>query len=232
MHQTQKFKKKNCFITDFNFNSTLGSQATPIGRLIKELAKSRRILLVDEFFTTKMCSGCNLSGIGTRHSRMFDNPTASTLSHGYTLRSTSALQIKTTVPPQRHKNHPTCAMATCRRTIEPADMKERRERREEKRAILFPPDPGRPTRRSFDLLSVAIHGIRHCVHCGRFWNRDLNAARNIGWVFIGVWMEGERPAHLQRPSVSTSTVYASEKLFLHPFSLPQMQFTISRKRKQ
>jgi len=37
------------------------------------------------------------------------------------------------------------------------------------------------------------------VHCGRFWNRDLNAARNIGWVFLGTWLDGRRPVRLLGP---------------------------------
>jgi len=72
---------------------------------------------------------------------------------------------------------------------------------------LRPPDPGggaggaaaaaAPNR--FNPLRAAIHGLKQCVHCGRFWNRDLNAARNIGWVFLGTWLDGRRPVHLLAP---------------------------------
>jgi len=74
---------------------------------------------------------------------------------------------------------------------------------------LRPPDPGGgvggaaaaeaavPNR--FNPLRAAIHGLKQCVHCGRFWDRDLNAARNIGWVFLGTWLDGRRPVHLLGP---------------------------------
>jgi len=78
-------------------------------------------------------------------------------------------------------------------------MRLRREAREAKQA-LFPPDPGDSMRRrrNFDPLAVAIHGLKQCIHCGRYWNRDVNAARNIGWVFVSMWLQGERSVHLQR----------------------------------
>jgi len=187
------------------FNTSMkGSQATPIGRLIKELAKRRRIVLVDEYFTTQMCSGCNLSGIGPRHSRMFhkNEITAVSCGYAYGLRSKSTLCIhKTNISTKiHHVKHLTRAMASFKRTCEPAAMRARRINREAQRTILFPPDPGKSAQRPFDPLSAPIHGLKQCTHCMRFWNRDWNAARNIGWVFFGLWFEGERPVHLRRQS--------------------------------
>jgi len=188
--------------------SMKGSQSTPIGRLIKELAKRRRIVLVDEYFTTQMCSGCNVSGIGPRHSRMFHKHEITAVSCGYAygLRSKSTLCIqKPSISTKiHHVNHPTRAMASFKRTCESASMRARRIDRETQRAILFPPDPGKPARRPFDPLSAPLHGLKQCTHCRRFWNRDLNAARNIGWVFFGLWFEGVRPVHLRRHSKRVS----------------------------
>ena len=181
-----------------------GTQATPIGRLIKELAKKRRIVLVSEHFTTQMCSGCNLSGMENGIAVCLGNHlqgSPSLPSHARALHKTSSLRMRPYVVSTKasHVNHPTCAMASFLRTCEPVRMRLRREAREVKQA-LFPPDPGdsRRRRRNFDPLIVAIHGLKQCIHCGRYWNRDVNAARNIGWVFVSMWLQGERSVHLQR----------------------------------
>jgi len=218
-------EKKDTIIVlgDATFATSMkGTQATPIGRIIKELAKVRRIVLVGEYFTTQMCSGCNLSGIGNRHSKMYDrSPSSSKPSHSYSLRSTSNLVLRSSKASTKthHVNHPTCPMTSFRRTIEPTLMREKRIRRENKRTILLPPDPGdsKPSCRKFDPLLAPIHGLKQCTHCGRFWNRDFNAARNIGWVFIGLWMSGIRPAHLSH-FVKPVSVITTTTSFLHFFS--------------
>jgi hypothetical protein len=83
------------------------------------------------------------------------------------------------------------------------------------------------------LLSYDCLFLRLLFHiAGRFWNRDLNAARNIGWVYIGVWLHGVRPVHLRRPSGPVSAASAGEASLLHPVSPPSTKSTASRKRKQ
>ena len=223
-------EKKDTVIVlgDATFATSMkGIQSTPIGRIIKELAKVRRIVLVGEYFTTQMCSGCNLSGIGNRHSKIYDKSSYCKPIHSYSLRSTSNLVLRSSKVSTKahHVNHPTCSMSSFRRTVEPTSMREKRIRRvhlENKRAIPprnnhnnndlpDPGDPG-PSRRKFDPLSAPIHGLKQCTHCRRFWNRDFNAARNIGWVFIGLWISGERPMHLRRFSKQISTIpFSSEK---------------------
>ena len=42
-----------------------------------------------------------------------------------------------------------------------------------------------------------IHGLMQCRNCNRMWNRDVNAAINIGMVFESLWRHGIRPLHLQ-----------------------------------
>jgi len=228
-------EKKDTIIVlgDATFATSMkGTQATPIGRIIKELAKVRRIVLVGEYFTTQMCSGCNLSGIGNRHSKMYtkSSSTSSIPSHSYSLRSTSNLifrSFKMSIK-AHHVNHPTCSMSSFRRTVEPTAMRKKRICRthlENKRHNINkndPPDPGDPgpSRRKFDPLSAPIHGLKQCTHCGRFWNRDFSAARNIGWVFIGLWISGDRPMHLRRFSKQIPTIsLSSEKnSFSHFFS--------------
>jgi len=227
-------EKKDTIIVlgDSTFATSMkGSQATPIGRIIKELAKVRRIVLVGEYFTTQMCSGCNLSGIGNRHSKMYDKSSSDYKpSHSYSLRSTSNLILRSSkLSTKAHRaNHPTCSMSSFRRTVEPISMREKRIRCENKRAISpynnknDPPDPGDtgPSCRKFDPLSASIHGLKQCTHCRRFWNRDFNAARNIGWVFISLWISGDRPMHLRRfyKKISTIPLSSENNSFSHFFS--------------
>jgi hypothetical protein len=244
--------------------SMKGTQATPVARLIKEIAKVRRVVLVNEYFTTQMCSGCNLQGLGERSSAQCDKARADGCTR-YPLRSNSMLKRKDLSPSKKpnHLAHPTISMQSLYRTCETRAMRERRERIQGKAAkwILRPPDPGGPARpdvsmmaeephmsraSSYNPLSRPIHGLKQCVHCGRFWvrattpiqpevgffgfishslcvcctcvqNRDLNASRNIGWVFIGMYMCGARPPHLQRhgqrslhPDTSSSSSLTSQ----------------------
>ena len=194
--------------------SVKGAQSTPIGMLVKELSRVRRVVLVNEYFTTQMCSGCNLYGVGEASSRFASNmlcKSAVLAGEGArvaeTLGEASRLEF---LPPsakfrqkKNHLHHPTLSMASFFRTVEPAHERIRRE----KRALRPPEAPPfaneartranqqqqqqYPTRR-------AIHGLKQCLHCGRYWERDYGAARNIGWVFIGLWVCGVRPPHLRR----------------------------------
>jgi transposase len=38
-----------------------------------------------------------------------------------------------------------------------------------------------------------IHAVKMCRHCSTTWNRDLNAARNIGHIFERIRESGVRP---------------------------------------
>jgi len=195
--------------------SMRGSQTSPVGLLIKEIAKRRRVVLVDEYFTTQMCSGCHLGGLrcGHHQHQVFPAQVPAKLS---SLRPTSSLRFLGT--PKNffilHPKHPTRAMANFARTSVPAAMQVRLDARKAKQEVfanlmvargLRPPDPGGGAAgaggapNQFNPLRGAIHGLKQCVHCGRFWGRDLNAARNIGWVFLGAWLDGLRPVHLRRP---------------------------------
>jgi len=195
-----------------------GSQSTPVARLIKEVAKVRRVVLVNEYFTTQMCSGCHLEGLFNLDLNLppplppppLPQPTtpaspAKKMEIVYPLRSNSTLRHKFYPPSKKtnHLFHPTTAMTSFVRTVEPKAMRLRREEKEKKRLLLPPPDPGEGVvhvTRNIDPLSRSIHGLKQCSHCGRYWHRDENAARNIGWVFIGEWLTGMRPLHLRRHS--------------------------------
>jgi len=54
-----------------------------------------------------------------------------------------------------------------------------------------------------------VHGLKQCVHCGRYWNRDVSAARNIGWCFLSLCLTGQRPPHLRRPISKKQRVLSS-----------------------
>jgi len=57
---------------------------------------------------------------------------------------------------------------------------------------------------------MCVYGyLDYPTDCGRFWDRDLNAARNIGWAFMGWWFSGERPPHLRRPPPPSLTLSVS-----------------------
>jgi hypothetical protein len=178
-----------------------GAQATPVGYLVSELAKVRRVVLVDEYYTSQMCSGCNLSGVGSASSALPAD--AGCIHKQHPLRDLSGLvnQNHTTTAKSAAKNHPTLPMATFRRTSEPAREQKRNKARlaSQARVNFFPPRPGRRWH------SNKIRGLLQCRHCGTYWDRDFVAACNIGWVFIGLWVAGERPAHLRRPLKSSPT---------------------------
>ena len=78
-----------------------------------------------------------------------------------------------------------------------------RKREEVARGVLH---ESRPNSVTFCFVSIryvlcvccSLDGLKQCVHCGRYWNRDVGAARNIGWVFVGLWVSGIRPSHLRR----------------------------------
>jgi len=192
--------------------SMKGSRSTPIRLLVRELSKVCRVVLVDEYFTTQMCSGCNLVGVGSASSPVFTNkcdaekdPSESKqpLRPASGLRRCFASPIQTSKP--HHVHHPTITMASFKRTHEPAHELRRREQQESRRAakiIAYPPlaavFDNSNQKRKYSPTSTVIHGLKQCTHCGSYWSRDVGASRNIGWVFIGLWVSGERPVHLRR----------------------------------
>jgi len=42
-----------------------------------------------------------------------------------------------------------------------------------------------------------VHGLKQCIHCGRYWNRDVSVARNINWCFLSLCLTGQCPPHLR-----------------------------------
>jgi hypothetical protein len=207
--------------------SVKGAQSTPIGMLVKELSRVRRVVLVNEYFTTQMCSGCNLQGVGQASSHsVSDTYDKQTVLDGNgapvasRLKPTSHLRFSPSdnLHKRNHAHHPTLSMASFMRTMEPAGVRKRREKRECAAAALAvrlrPPDappfpspsplPVRRKKKHHNPLSRAIHGLKQCMHCGRYWERDFGAARNIGWVFVGLWVCGVRPPHLRRTLVAAS----------------------------
>lgn len=43
---------------------------------------------------------------------------------------------------------------------------------------------------------VKIHGLKQCVNCRKFWNRDYHASLNIGKAFVDLNLTGQRPLYL------------------------------------
>ena len=43
-----------------------------------------------------------------------------------------------------------------------------------------------------------IHGLRHCEQCHRTWNRDLNAARNIFFMFENLMLKRSKASYLDK----------------------------------
>jgi hypothetical protein len=181
--------------------SMKGTQATPVARLIKEIAKVRRVVFVNEYFTTQMCSGCNLEGLGERSSAQCDKARVDGCTQ-YPLRPNSMLKKNDYVASKKsnHLTHPTISMQSLYRTCETRSMRERREQKDQKgqqtaKWALRPPDPGGPggppdasmaqetpvpRASSYNPLSRPIHGLKQCVHCGRFWVRASTRTQQCG----------------------------------------------------
>jgi len=157
-----------------------GTQSSPIGMLVKEIAKVRRVVLMDEYDTTAMCSGCNLHGVGRFEDDIglfvppFDKnaPANNKGSELHPLRPKSCLQVvpvslKTKRKPHQLQ-HPTAPMVSFRRTVEPKRQKTRRLKNEMKWGANplppKPPDPGimKKNKKTRCPLSGRIHGLKQC----------------------------------------------------------------------
>ena len=166
-----------------------GAQSTPIGMLAKEIAKVRRVVLMDEYNTTLMCSGCNLHGVGlsTEQHELYDrnNPSDNRGCEKYPLWGDSKLRAAPLGPKARQKphqvHHPTSAMMSFRRTVVPKHERIRCETRLQKQKTTSllsgvwthvpdpkPPDPGDVDKALQAILSRPIHGLKQCTHCGRY----------------------------------------------------------------
>jgi len=155
-----------------------GTQSTPIGMLVKEIAKVRRVVLMDEYNTTAMCSGCNLHGVG-RYDHVFDMPlphfdkNAKENNQGcevHPLRDKSGLALVSINPKIKQKPHQlqnrTALMVSFRRTVEPLEEKRRRLMKEFKKNK--PPDPGggqqrKNNNKARNPLARRIHGLKQCT---------------------------------------------------------------------
>lgn len=61
-------------------------------------------------------------------------------------------------------------------------------------------------RPSFHGHKERIHAVVKCDYCSTVWNRDVNAARNMRYLFIYMAMHGnERPEAFRRPTNTTPT---------------------------
>jgi len=81
------------------------------------------------------------------------------------------------------------------------DDREEREREEEKAARGSDVIPMRGQKDAAGRAGPSLHSVRYCQMCHTVWNRDVNAARNIAWVFW--WMRthgGCRPVGFRRVS--------------------------------
>jgi len=113
--------------------SMRGSQTSPVGLLIKEIAKRRRVILVNEYFTTQMCSGCHLGSLRCDHRQhqVFPAPLHASLP---SVRPHSSLRFLGT--PRKalllHAKHPTRSMANFARTRVPVAMQVRLDARKAK----------------------------------------------------------------------------------------------------
>jgi len=172
--------------------ATKGAQSSPIGYLMKELSKVRRVVLVDEYFTTQMCSGCNLSGVGSASSTRAEHLVTKADSEKddpgiskYPLSATSRLKRhftsvlgKTGKIKSNHLAHPTAPMASFKRTLEPQHERFLRQKRLASRAAAavaavaaqhplaappYLPLPLPPPVVVHTSCSRVIHGLKQCT---------------------------------------------------------------------
>mmetsp|Transcript_1004 Transcript_1004/g.1425 ORF Transcript_1004/g.1425 Transcript_1004/m.1425 type:complete len:270 (-) Transcript_1004:9-818(-) len=195
IHETVVIVGSACFATTFR-----NSRATPVAMLIKELAKRRRVLLMDEYFTTQMCSGCNIHLPGRKDTSCEVHMSCE---HAIPIRKYYKLRSVESRPPSSTSNKrnvkkqlaPSPASKTTPHSAicMPSFI----------RIPLKPPDPRDPPleqgKHTSHTYTSIVHGLKQCVHCGRYWNRDVSAARNIGWCFLSLCLTGQRPPHLRRP---------------------------------
>jgi hypothetical protein len=59
-------------------------------------------------------------------------------------------------------------------------------------------EPVREQRDTYGNRGPSLHAVRHCKTCHTVWNRDVNAARNIAWVFWWLRCFGCRPYGFRR----------------------------------
>jgi hypothetical protein len=184
------------------FNKSMrGTQATPVGRLTKLLAKSRRVVMVDEFMSTQMCSAYDPT------TKTFCSPKTENKSKGNN-RKNSPLKTCTNKLSERNKNHSCQPMNEFKRNVLPKKESKKwnkklddiRKRQKQKGLSNeeIEKEINKHSTKCNPLLN-RIHGLRQCTHCARYWNRDENGARNHGWRFQQLWSTNTSPLHLSRP---------------------------------
>ncbi len=182
------------FVGDAEFATSFrGSQATPVRALIKFLARHIRVVLVDEFHTTKMCYMCT-------------NPDAQAYNEQVKASTEKELLKKT----QQASNEGAAPAATttkstlvqidyttqypdsiCFHPMSQFHYTELPKKRQAQLQKKFPHVTDAELQAKYkQYASYPIHGLRRCRCCTRYYNRDHNAFKAIGNKGLDILLTG------------------------------------------
>ena len=173
-------------------HSAKGLTSGPILSLTKKLAQRCPVLLVDEYNTTKLSSCCQAP------TRTFAGPVGIRATMDQHKRAHQRLLRRGEQGPRRGLDVGPRGTFGLQQKVAYALTKE------EPRTQLP------PSTSPAGALYRSIHGLRQCSHCSKYWNRDHNAACNIGACFLHQLTTGERPTPF-RATASTGTKPSATK---------------------
>jgi hypothetical protein len=179
-----------------------GMEATPVRALLKELSRRRKVILIDEYHTTKMSYCCE------SETEVYKGPVSRKKLMTWMNRQYEADKRKG-IERERHK-YDFSRVHNLEKILPSTNKQTKRQRHE-----TITPETAYPYE--------TIHGLRQCQHCARYLNRDMNAAKNIGECFVAQYTTGIRHESFVRQPKSTRNQLLDHDTEQHGTAVPEIK---------